>query len=102
MTLEKCVIRDAFSSKDDRASCRYCDTHKISEITDRTGASFPIVREFLHRNVLYNSVPTYMADKPLLGLFSHAVFTDESKTAVDGVIECMEKKLPAKTKFRRL
>ena len=102
MTLEKCMIRDAFSNKDDRASCRYCDTHKVSTLTDRTGASFPVVREFLHRNVLYNSVPTYMADKPLSGLFSHAIFTDESKAAVDGIIGQMEKRLPSKTKFRRL
>ena len=102
MTLEKCAIRDAFSSKDDRASCRYCETHKVSKLTDRTGATFPIVREFQHRNVLYNSVPTYMADKPLAGLFAHAIFTDESKTAVDGIIERMEKRLPSKTKFRRL
>ena len=102
MTLEKCMIRDSFSSKDDRASCRYCETHKISKLTDRTGAAFPVIREFQHRNVLYNSVPTYMADKPLSGLFAHAIFTDESKAAVDGIIERMEKRLPSKTKFRRL
>ena len=102
MTLEKCVIRDSFSSKDDRAFCRYCETRRVSKLTDRTGADFPIIREFQHRNVLYNSVPTYMADKPLAGLFAHAIFTDETKTAVDGIIERMEKRLPAKTKFRRL
>ena len=102
MTLEKCVIRDSFSSKDDRASCRYCETRRVSKLTDRTGADFPIIREFQHRNVLYNSVPTYMADKPLAGLFAHAIFTDETKTAVDGIIERMEKRLLAKTKFRRL
>ena len=102
MTLEKCAIRDAFSNKDDRATCHYCDTHKTSKLVDRTGAVFPIVREFQHRNVLYNSVPTYMADKPLSGLFAHAIFTDESKAVVDGIIERMEKRLPSKTKFRRI
>ena len=102
MTMEKCVIRDSFSDKDDRASCRYCDTHKISGITDRTGAKFPVVREFAHRNVIFNSVPTYMADKPLAGLFAHAIFTDENKKAVDDIIDRLQNRLPAKTKFRRL
>jgi putative protease len=102
MTMEKCMIRDAFSDKDDRASCRYCDTHKISRLTDRTGASFPVVREFSHRNVIFNSVPTYMADKPLAGLLAHAIFTDENKNAVDDIVERLLKRLPSKTKFRRL
>ena len=102
MTMEKCVIRDAFSDKDDRASCRYCNTHKISGLTDRTGATFPVIREFDHRNVIFNSVPTYMADKPLSGLFAHAIFTDESKKAVDDIIERLSNRLPSKTKFRRL
>ena len=102
MTMEKCVIRDAFSDKDDRASCRYCDTHKISGLVDRTGARFPVVREFPHRNVIFNSVPTYMADKPLSGLFAHAIFTDENKKMVDGIVDSLENRLPSKTKFRRL
>ncbi len=102
MTVEKCVIRDAFSDKDDRAACRYCDTHKISGLTDRTGAAFPVLREFQHRNVIFNSVPTYMADKPLPGLFAHAIFTDENKAAVDDIIERLRTRQPSKTKFRRL
>ena len=102
MTMEKCVIRDAFSDKDDRASCRYCETRRVSSLTDRTGAAFPVMREFQHRNVIFNSVPTYMADKPLSGLFAHAIFTDESPAQVDAIIEQMETRAPAKTKFRRI
>ena len=102
MTMEKCMIRDSFSDKDDRASCRYCDTHKVTGLVDRTGAKFPVIREFVHRNVIFNSVPTYMADKPLSGLFSHAIFTDENKKTVDDVIDRLQNRLPAKTKFRRL
>ena len=102
MTMEKCMIRDAFSDKDDRKNCRYCDTHKVSRLTDRTGATFPVLREFPHRNVIFNSVPTYMADKPLEGLFAHAIFTDEKQAAVDEIIECLKKRQPSKTKFRRL
>ena len=102
MTMEKCMIRDSFSGKDDRATCRYCDTHPYTKLADRTGAEFIVMREFLHRNVIFNSVPTYMADKPLKGLFSHAIFTDETPERVDTVIAQIEKKMPAKTKFRRL
>ena len=83
-------------------SCRYCETHPVSSITDRKGTVFPITREFQHRNVIWNSVPTYMADKPLSGLFTHAIFTDETAHEVDAVIEALEKKLPAAMKFRRL
>ena len=102
MTMEKCMIRDSFSAKDDRVNCRYCDTHPINKLTDRTGAEFIVVREFPHRNVIFNSVPTYMADKPLNGLFSHAIFTDESPEKVDTILMQMEKKSPCRTKFKRL
>ena len=60
------MIRDSFSGKDDRATCRYCDTHPYTKLADRTGAEFIVMREFPHRNVIFNSVPTYMADKPMV------------------------------------
>ena len=103
MTMEKCAIRDMMLPNVMSAEgCHYCDTHKFSVLTDRTGAKFPMTREFQHRNVIYNSVPTYMADKPLAGLFSHAIFTDETASEVDFIIDAIENRLPAKTKFRRL
>ena len=103
MTMEKCAIRDMMlPGVMSSSGCRYCDTHKFSYLTDRTGAKFPMTREYQHRNVIYNSVPTYMADKPLEGLFSHAIFTCETAEEVDAVIDSIEKRLPAKTKFRRL
>ncbi len=103
MTMEKCAIRDMVLPNVMSASaCRYCDTHKTTMLTDRTGAKFPMIREFEHRNVIYNSVPTYMADKPLEGLFAHAVFTDESPSEVDAVMDAMKNRLPSKMKFKRL
>lgn len=102
MTMEKCVIRDSFSGKDDRALCRYCDTHPVNKLTDRTGAEFIVMREYPHRNVIFNSVPIYMADKPIPHLFAHAIFTDETPEKVDAVITQIEKKMPFKTKFKRL
>lgn len=103
MTMEKCAIRDMMlPNVMSSASCHYCDTHRFSTLTDRTGAKFPMTREFQHRNVIYNSVPTYMADKPLAGLFSHAIFTDETANEVDAIIDAIQDRKPAKTKFRRL
>lgn len=102
MTMEKCAIRDNYTQIRNSAVCRYCDTHRFSTLKDRTGAEFLLAREFKHRNVLYNSVPVYMADRPIAGMISHAIFTDEGPRAVDAVIEGLEKRLPAKTKFKRL
>lgn len=102
MTMEKCAIRDNYTEIKTSAACRYCDTHRFSVLKDRTGAEFLLAREWKHRNVLYNSVPFYMADKPLSGLLSHAIFTDEGPRAVDAIIDGMERRLPAKTKFKRL
>ncbi len=103
MTMEKCAIRDTvLPNVMSSANCHYCDTHKTTLLTDRTGAKFPMMREFQHRNVIYNCVPTYMADKPLEGLFAHAIFTDETPAEVDKIIHAIENRLPAATKFKRL
>ena len=55
MLLEKCVISEIAS----------CDTCRRGEavLTDRRGVRFPVLREGSHRNIIYNSVPTYMGDR---------------------------------------
>lgn len=55
MTLEKCVIREL-------ADCETCARGRAS-MTDRLGVVFPILREWEHRNVIYNSLPVGMSDK---------------------------------------
>ena len=55
MTLEKCVLRDHMSC-DDCAAGR-------GQLCDRRGVVFPVRREYRHRNVVYNSVPLWMADR---------------------------------------
>lgn len=102
MTLEKCAIRDGLPSDPDRKQCRYCETHHFTPLTDRTGARFLLCREFSHRNVLYNSVPVYMADKPVRGFFRHCIFTDESRRAVDEVIGRLARETPPTGKFKRI
>ena len=83
MLLEKCAIREI-------ASCEVCERGKAA-LTDRKGVSFPIIREWKHRNVIYNSLPTYMGDKKELldrnGITCrHFIFTTESRQEVDRVI----------------
>lgn len=101
MTLEKCAIRDNFSPVQS-GECRYCDTNRFSYLADRTGARFPLCREYPHRNVLYNSVPVYMADMPIAGLFRHCIFTDETRAEVDSLLMRFQEKKPPVGKFKRL
>ncbi|MBP5210111.1 MAG: U32 family peptidase [Clostridia bacterium] len=53
MVLERCVTRG-------RGGCAGCGGDAL---TDRTGARFPVRRCFAHRNLLFNSLPTYMGDR---------------------------------------
>lgn len=87
MTLEKCVIRDNFG-------CNECKKHKgndMLELCDRRGYKFPIMREFDHRNIIYNSIPFSMSDKEndLLAaniVNRHFIFSVEKPKDVDFVI----------------
>jgi hypothetical protein len=76
-------------------------------LTDRTGATFPLIREFSHRNLLYNSVPVYMADKRgeldrAANLGEVFIFSDETRDEAAEVISAYEKGLPAKGRVRRM
>ena len=53
MLTERCFIRDNFG-------CEKCGRAAFS---DRTGAKFPLIREYPHRNQILNGVPTYLGDK---------------------------------------
>ncbi len=53
MITERCFIKENFG-------CQNC---KNAKLTDRKGEKFPIVREFGHRNIIFNSLPTYMGDR---------------------------------------
>lgn len=104
MTLEKCVIREVCGEKlPPREACRYCRTHPFTLLRDRTGTTFPVCGDAKHRNVIYNSVPTYMADKKadLSVDFLHCIFTDEGGQT-ELVIERIERGEAPVGKFRRL
>ena len=53
MITERCFIKENFG-------CEKCNK---AALEDRTGAKFPLMREYGHRNILLNSRPTYMGDK---------------------------------------
>ena len=88
MLLEKCVIREI-------ADCKTCDAGRAT-LTDRRGTVFPVLRAPDHRNIIYNSVPTYMADaEDTLSHYRvgdrHFIFSTETPREVDEVIDAYEK-----------
>ena len=83
MTLERCVNKQA-------AGCAACTKGK-AELVDRRGVRFPVVREYGHRNLVLNSLPTGMSDKGRVlaeyGIIAqHFLFTTESADEVGRVI----------------
>ena len=84
MLLEKCVIREV-------GGCETCRRGQ-AVLTDRKGVSFPVLREGDHRNIIYNSVPTYMGDREdelsrADVRHRHFIFSVERGAAVDRVID---------------
>ncbi len=53
MITERCFISENFG----------CESCERAMLTDRKGEKFPIRREFKHRNLIFNSIPTYMGDR---------------------------------------
>ncbi len=97
MLTERCFIKENFG-------CARCDK---AELVDRRGASFPIMREWRHRNVIFNSAVTYVADKPALVSrlpYRHYIFSTESAHEIDKVISAEKKSapLPLSVPMRRI
>ena len=88
MTVEKCVIKEI-------ANCDTC-AQNAAVLTDRRGVSFPVLREWEHRNVIYNSLPTSMSDRQdqltKAGITNHHfIFSTETPGEVDEVIRLWKK-----------
>ncbi len=99
MTLEKCVSKE-------RGGCRQCLAGKQT-LTDRKGAVFPVLREWEHRNVIYNSLPTAMSDRTdqlarYRILSWHFLFSVESPDEVDAVIAAYQKGISLGKQVRRI
>lgn len=99
MTLEKCVIREL-------SDCEACARGSV-ELIDRKGISFPVLREWEHRSVVHNSLPTGMSDRQdqlsRYGISNrHFLFTTESPDEVDGVIQVYRSNRPLDGLVRRM
>lgn len=81
MLLERCFMRENFG----------CDKCGKCSLTDRKNLRFPLLREYEHRNLLLNSVESYMGDrKALLSQYNvqgeHFIFTTETPKRCTEVI----------------
>ncbi len=91
MVTEKCVAKEV-------GTCEACRSGK-AVLKDRRGVSFPVLRAFEHRSIVFNSVPIYMADKKSellrVGLcMQHFIFTTETKEEAQTVINAYKNGTP--------
>ena len=99
MLLEKCVTKEV-------SDCTGCARGQ-AELVDRRGVRFPLLREWEHRNLVLNSLPTCMSDREDLllraGLSAwHFLFTTESPREVDGVVAAFRAGAPLAGQVRRV
>ena len=99
MTLEKCVGREL-------GSCEDCTAGTLT-LRDRRGAEFPVLREWEHRSVICNSLPTSMSDRQdrllAAGITGgHFLFTTETAEEVDRVLSAFRDQLPLPHPVRRI
>ena len=97
MLTERCFIREGFG----------CDSCGTAELCDRRGVRFPLLREYRHRNLILNSLPTYLADRPaiLRAAGSPAecyLFTVEKEKEILAVIAAASAGAPLPYPVRRL
>jgi len=90
MTMENCVmnIKDSCQDKCDWHTCQ-----KGLTLHDRKGIDFPVFPEFFHRCQIYNSVPTFIADKESFVNYRAILITDE-KNVFDTVKKVLNGILP--------
>ncbi len=103
MLLEKCVIKELYG---DKSACNICGRGE-ARMKDRRGFVFPILKTSEHRNIVFNSMPTYMADRQdklsSAGITDrHFIFTTERCDEVDRVIEAYKSRLEPKGEVRRI
>ena len=99
MVTEKCVGKEC-------GGCRECARGK-NTLTDRRGVRFPVLREWRHRSLIVNSLPTSLSDKQkVLDEYGvrgrHFIFTVESPGEVDGVLRAFTGGKPVPGECRRI
>lgn len=99
MILEKCVGKEL-------GGCKKCESGE-AVLTDRMGISFPVLREWEHRSLVCNSLPTGLSDRLLelrsAGAFGeHFLFTTETRAECVAVIGAYREGRPLPFPVRRL
>ncbi|MBQ8140320.1 MAG: U32 family peptidase [Clostridia bacterium] len=99
MVTEKCVGKEI-------SDCKSCADGKIA-LVDRKNVSFPVFREWKHRSIIFNSLPVFMADRQselerANVSMRHFIFSDESPSEVDYIIDCYLNKRSHNKPVRRM
>jgi len=99
MITQRCFITDNFG-------CDRCEAG-TARLVDRQGASFPMMREYRHRNIVFNSTRTYMGDKrDELSRYNvrheHFIFSTETGDEIATAIEKFKAGSPLGTQVRRV
>ena len=97
MLTERCFVRE-------NGGCASCGSFRL---TDRMGKQFPILRETEHRNVIFNSLPTYLGDVrdelSRAGLYhAHFLFTMEEPRQIAAIMKSYEGRAPLPYPVRRM
>ncbi len=100
MHTETCIIRNI------KGDCTHSKGQCKANLVDRTGASFPVLRGNGHRNLIYNSLPTYRLDKRKeykksgVGLLT-LLFTTETEAEMRSIVEAYRTSAPPKGQYTR-
>ena len=99
MITQRCFITDNFGCDKCRAG--------TAKLVDRQGAAFPMMREYPHRNIIFNSTHTYMGDKKEElarhgASHLHFIFSTETGEQIAAAIEKFKSGAPLGTQVRRV
>ena len=99
MITEKCIGKEL-------GGCQECESGRLT-LTDRKGVSFPVLKRYGHRSVIFNSVPIYMADRKAdLERYrisnQHYIFTTETKKQAAQVIRAYQTGAAVDSAVKRL
>ena len=93
MLTERCFVKEFYG-------CGACGSFALK---DRIGISFPVLREYAHRCLILNSVPTYLADTEVLDrpVSTHMIFSTESPKEAEAVLRAYRARVALPTPVRR-
>ncbi len=97
MLTERCFMRENFG----------CEACGRAALRDRRDAAFPLLREYPHRNIICNSLPTYMGDRQAaLSAYGapgqHFIFTVEGEGETAAVLSAYYAGRPLPGPVRRI